>query len=597
MLRVIPGLAALFVLAASPAQAAVEGEIAFIFNTFSFLVHGFLVMLMAAGFAMLESGLVRTKNTAAICLKNIALYSIAGIVFYIVGYAVMYTDVNGGWIGTFDFLYNPSDAELALLNAEDATPEQVAAVVEGGYSVMSDWFFQMVFVATAASIVSGTLAERIRVLPFLIFTVLLSALIYPIQASWVWGGGWLNEMGFSDFAGSTLVHSTGGWAALAGALVLGARKGKYGPGGTINPMPGANLPLATLGTFILWFGWFGFNGGSQLALGSALDAVAISIVYVNTNLAAAAGVIAAMATSYVMYRKIDLTLALNGAIAGLVSITAGPDLQNHVLALAHRRRRRHAGGVRGSGSRPAEDRRCGGRDLRPSGRRHLGHARGRHLRRRRFRGAAHRRARHRRLRVRGVAGGMVRAEAPPRHPGLRRGGRRRPRQDRARHGSLSGVRPGLLAALLASGPQSATGGRATIQIARPLAFGADSFGSDRISGQAQNRRPGPRAGSISQLSCQFAAAGLGPGLGAGATVFAIRLSRSNTVGYRPGSPALRVVSGRPPAAAPTPPSIQSAALRAASRASTVAPLCSSARSLRIERPDATQAMAMAGNPG
>ena len=333
MLRIITGLAALFALAASPAHAAVEGEIAFVFNTFSFLVHGFLVMLMAAGFAMLESGLVRTKNTAAICLKNIALYSIAGIMFYIVGYAVMYTDVNGGWIGTFDFLYNPSGAELALLNAEEATAEQVAAVVEGGYSVMSDWFFQMVFVATAASIVSGTLAERIRVFPFLVFTVLLSALIYPIQASWVWGGGWLAEMGFSDFAGSTLVHSTGGWAALAGALVLGARKGKYGPDGSINPMPGANLPLATLGTFILWFGWFGFNGGSQLALGSALDAVAISIVYVNTNLAAAAGVIAAMATSYVMYRKIDLTLALNGAIAGLVSITAGPDLQNHVLAL------------------------------------------------------------------------------------------------------------------------------------------------------------------------------------------------------------------------------------------------------------------------
>ena len=333
MLRIITGLTASFVLAASPAHAAVEGEIAFVFNTFSFLVHGFLVMLMAAGFAMLESGLVRTKNTAAICLKNIALYSIAGIVFYIVGYAVMYTDVDGGWIGTFDFLYNPSEAELALLNAEEATTGQVAAVVEGGYSVMSDWFFQMVFVATAASIVSGTLAERIRILPFLIFTVLLSALIYPIQASWVWGGGWLAEMGFSDFAGSTLVHSTGGWAALAGAIVLGARKGKYGPDGSIVPMPGANLPLATLGTFILWFGWFGFNGGSQLALGSALDAVAISIVYVNTNLAAAAGVIAAMATSYVMYRKIDLTLALNGAIAGLVSITAGPDLQNHVLAL------------------------------------------------------------------------------------------------------------------------------------------------------------------------------------------------------------------------------------------------------------------------
>ena len=333
MLRAITGLTALFALAATPAHAMVEGEIAFVFNTFSFLVHGFLVMLMAAGFAMLESGLVRTKNTAAICLKNIALYSLAGIVFYIVGYAVMYTDVNGGWIGSFDFLYNPSEAELALLNADEATTEQAAAVVGNGYSVMSDWFFQMVFVATAASIVSGTLAERIRILPFLVFTILLSALIYPIQASWVWGGGWLAGMGFSDFAGSTLVHSTGGWAALAGALVLGARKGKYGPDGSINPMPGANLPLATLGTFILWFGWFGFNGGSQLALGSALDAVAISIVYVNTNLAAAAGVIAAMATSYAMYRKIDLTLALNGAIAGLVSITAGPDLQNHVLAL------------------------------------------------------------------------------------------------------------------------------------------------------------------------------------------------------------------------------------------------------------------------
>ncbi len=333
MLRAIPGLTALFALAAWPAQAAVEGEIAFIFNTFSFLVHGFLVMLMAAGFAMLEAGLVRTKNTAAICLKNIALYSVAGIMFYIVGYAVLYTDVNGGWIGSFDFLHNPPDVELALLNAEEAAPEQVAAVVEGGYAAMSDWFFQMVFVATAASIVSGTLAERIRIAPFLVFTVLLSALIYPIQASWVWGGGWLAEMGFSDFAGSTLVHATGGWAALAGAIVLGARKGKYGPDGSVNPMPGANLPLATLGTFILWFGWFGFNGGSQLALGSALDAVAIAIVYVNTNLAAAAGVTAAMAASYAMYRKVDLTLALNGAIAGLVSITAGPDLQNHALAL------------------------------------------------------------------------------------------------------------------------------------------------------------------------------------------------------------------------------------------------------------------------
>jgi len=198
---------------------------------------------------------------------------------------------------------------------------------------MSDWFFQMVFVATAASIVSGTLAERIKVWPFLIFVVVLTAVIYPIQGAWTWGGGWLSQLGFSDFAGSTIVHSVGGWAALTGAIILGARRGKYGPGGRVNPMPGANLPLATLGTFILWFGWFGFNGGSQLALGSAADATAMAIVYVNTNLGAAAGVVAAMALSQAIYKKIDLTMALNGAIAGLVSITAGPDLQNHLLAI------------------------------------------------------------------------------------------------------------------------------------------------------------------------------------------------------------------------------------------------------------------------
>ena len=321
-------------LMAGAAQAAVSEETAYIFNTFSFLVHGFLVMWMAAGFAMLESGLVRTKNTAAICLKNIALYSLAGIMYYVIGYNLMYVDV-AGWIGSFSFLYNPSADELALIGAADkATPEMVKKVVDAsGYSVMSDWFFQMVFVATAASIVSGTLAERIKVWPFLIFVVVLCGVIYPIQGSWVWGAGWLDAMGFSDFAGSTLVHSAGGWAALAGAIVLGARKGKYGPDGQVNPMPGANLPLATLGTFILWFGWFGFNGGSQLALGSALDVTAMSIVYVNTNLAAAAGVIAAMALTQIVYKKIDLTMTLNGAIAGLVSITAGPDLSNPFLAL------------------------------------------------------------------------------------------------------------------------------------------------------------------------------------------------------------------------------------------------------------------------
>ena len=333
-IKLLGAVAAASVVMTGTAQAAVEGETAFVFNTFSFLVHGFLVMLMAAGFAMLESGLVRGKNTAAICLKNIALYSTAGIMFYLVGYNLMYTDVpEGGWMGTFSFLYNPSDAELALLAAEEKTEKMISSVVDNGYSVSSDWFFQMVFVATTASIISGTLAERIKVWPFLIFVVFLSAIIYPIQASWVWGGGVLSVMGFSDFAGSTLVHSTGGWAALTGAIILGARKGKYAPDGSVNPMPGANLPLATLGTFILWFGWFGFNGGSQLALGSAADATAMSIVYVNTNLAAAAGVVSAMVLAQILYKKLDLTFALNGAIAGLVAITAGPDLQNHFLAI------------------------------------------------------------------------------------------------------------------------------------------------------------------------------------------------------------------------------------------------------------------------
>ncbi|WP_340116322.1 ammonium transporter [Pelagibius sp. 7325] len=319
-------------LASAPARAEVSAETAFVFNTFSFLVSGFLVMWMAAGFAMLEAGLVRTKNTATICLKNIALYAIAGILYYIIGYNLMYVDV-GSYYGSFSFLYNTSDAELALINADEATPELIAAVVDNGYSVMSDWFFQMVFVATAASIVSGTLAERIKFWPFMIFVVILTGFLYPIQGSWTWGGGWLSEAGFSDFAGSTIVHSVGGWAALTGAIILGPRKGKFGPGGAVHPMPGANLPLATLGTLILWLGWFGFNGGSQLALGSALDAAAIAIVYVNTNLAACAGVVVAMILTQILYKKIDLTMALNGAIAGLVSITAGPDLQNHFLAL------------------------------------------------------------------------------------------------------------------------------------------------------------------------------------------------------------------------------------------------------------------------
>ncbi|HEV7369140.1 ammonium transporter [Arenibaculum sp.] len=300
-------------------EAAATTETTYIFNTLSFLMHGFLVMWMAAGFAMLEAGLVRSKNVATICLKNVSLYAVAGILYYLVGYNLMYGG-ESAFIGSFA-VWSPDDSAA------------LAGDFSGNYAAGSDWFFQMVFVATAASIVSGTLAERSKLWPFLIFTVVLTGFIYPIAGSWQWGGGWLSEMGFYDFAGSTLVHSVGGWAALTGALILGARKGKYRPDGGVNPMPGSSLPLATLGTFVLWLGWFGFNGGSQLAMGSAADVIAIATIYINTNLAAAAGVIAAMATSQVIYRKVDLTMALNGVLAGLVSITADPLSPHPVTAL------------------------------------------------------------------------------------------------------------------------------------------------------------------------------------------------------------------------------------------------------------------------
>ena len=302
------------------ASAEVSAETAFVFNTFLFVFSGVLVMFMALGFAMLEAGFVRKKNTSAILLKNIALYSIAGIMFYLIGYSLMYVDVSG-WIGSLGGMFYDT--------ADDLT----AATEEGGYSLASDWFFQMVFCATAISIVSGACAERIKVWPFMIFAAFMTGIIYPIYGSWTWGGGWLTEMGFSDFAGSTIVHSVGGWAALTGCLILGPRAGKYGADGKISPIAGANMPLACLGTFILWFGWFGFNGGSQLALGSAADASAMSIVVVNTNIAACGGVVAAIILSQLLYKKIDLSIALNGAIAGLVAITAGPDLSNHFLSM------------------------------------------------------------------------------------------------------------------------------------------------------------------------------------------------------------------------------------------------------------------------
>ena len=301
----------------------------FVLNTFMFLVWGALIMWMAAGFTMLEAGAVRTKNASMICLKNIGIYSIAGLAFYFLGYNLMYVDVGDLW-GSFTFLYGPSGDELALLDG-DAAAE--AAVAANGYSVMSDWFFQMVFVATAASVVSGAIAERIKMWSFFAFTLILTAVIYPIVGAWTWGGGWLSQQGFQDFAGSTIVHSTGGWAALAGVLVVGPRLGKFRKDGSVRPTPPSNVLIVTLGVFILWLGWFGFNGGSQLAIGSVFDAVAMSNVLVNTNLAAAAGVVAALAVSRSLLGRIDLFAGLNGAIAGLVSITAGPDITEHWWAI------------------------------------------------------------------------------------------------------------------------------------------------------------------------------------------------------------------------------------------------------------------------
>ena len=285
---------------------------AYVDNSYLFLIGGIIVMLMAAGFCMLEAGLVRSKNAAMQSTKNVALYSVAGLMFWIVGYNMAYPGATtlGGLLGTTPGPWSGGD-----LSVESP----------GGYAPASDWFFQMVFVATAASIVSGTIAERVKIWPFLIFTAFLTAFIYPIVASWEWGGGYLDsEWAFSDFAGSTLVHSTGGWAALAGALIIGPRIGKYF-GKQVHPMPGNNIPLAALGTFILWFGWFGFNGASQLAAGTAADINSVSQIFANTNMAAAGGVIAAMITSALLYKgKIDATMVFNGAIGGLVSITAEP---------------------------------------------------------------------------------------------------------------------------------------------------------------------------------------------------------------------------------------------------------------------------------
>ena len=315
--RLFAGVLGVFALtpALAVAQDAAPGfdEIGpYIMTTLLFLVGGFLVFWMAAGFAMLEAGLVRSKNVTMQLTKNIALFSIASIMYWLVGFNLMYP---GDFNGYFAPNFVPTVLEPVGLGAADAALDYA--------SVGSDFFFQLMFVAATASIVSGALAERIKLWPFLVFVIILTGFMYPITGSWQWGGGWLSEAGFSDFAGSTIVHSVGGWAALAGCIVLGPRLGKY-KDGAVQAMPGSNLALATLGVFILWLGWFGFNGGSQLAAGTVGDITDVSRIFANTNMAAASGAVAALILTQVMYGKVDLTMVLNGALAGLVSITAEP---------------------------------------------------------------------------------------------------------------------------------------------------------------------------------------------------------------------------------------------------------------------------------
>ena len=302
---------------AGMAETTVSAEVGFIFNTLLFLICGFLVMFMAAGFAMLESGMVTSKSVSVICAKNIGLFSIAGIMFWMVGYNLAYGIPEGGYIGKF-------------------VPWSDASAVDTGYSDGSDWYFQMVFCATTVSIVSGAMAERIKLWPFFLFAAILSGIIYPIVMGWQWGGGWLAELGFSDFAGSTLVHSTGGAAALAGAIIIGPRLGRFlksGAPAPLKPFAASSIPLVTIGVFILWLGWFGFNGGSQLAMGTADDAIAVSTIFINTFLAGAGGVMGAATITRLHFGKTDVIQMLNGCIGGLVSITAEPLMPSPLAAI------------------------------------------------------------------------------------------------------------------------------------------------------------------------------------------------------------------------------------------------------------------------
>ena len=317
---ITPATALLFLLNMSSAGVAattVSAEVGFIFNTFLFLICGFLVMFMAAGFAMLESGMVTSKSVSVICAKNIGLFSIAGIMFWMFGYNVAYGIPEGGYIGKF-------------------MPWSDGSKIGTGYADGSDWYFQMVFCATTVSIVSGTLAERIKLWPFFLFAAILTGFLYPFVMGWQWGGGWLAARGFADFAGSTLVHSTGGAAALAGAILLGPRLGRFtkkGEPAPVKPFAASSIPLVTIGVFILWLGWFGFNGGSQLAMGTFDDAVAVSKIFINTNLAACGGVMAAAIVTRRAAGKTDVVQMLNGAIGGLVSITAEPLMPSPIAAI------------------------------------------------------------------------------------------------------------------------------------------------------------------------------------------------------------------------------------------------------------------------
>ena len=310
------GLLSWFIMPAA-AETTVSAEVGFIFNTFLFLVCGFLVMFMAAGFAMLESGMVTSKSVSVICAKNIGLFSIAGIMFWMFGYNVAYGIPEGGYIGKF-------------------IPWSDNSKISTGYADGSDWYFQMVFCATTVSIVSGTLAERIKLWAFFLFAAILTGFLYPFVMGWQWGGGWLAAAGFNDFAGSTLVHSTGGAAALAGAILLGPRLGRFTKSGApspVKPFAASSIPLVTIGVFILWLGWFGFNGGSQLAMGTGNDAIAVSKIFINTNLAACGGVIAAAIVTRLNFGKTDVIQMLNGAIGGLVAVTAEPLMPSPLAAI------------------------------------------------------------------------------------------------------------------------------------------------------------------------------------------------------------------------------------------------------------------------